>query len=88
MTVTDKSTGTILFKTTGSDEHLQRFGHEVHYKLKDNNNFSVHIEDFHLLGFDMQEAKSKIKSIITVERVFITVNLLINGLLIFKLFGK
>ncbi len=87
MTIFDKKTNEILFKTTGDDAHLDRYGKEVHKKLDGRNDFRVLIEDAPLLGFDFADVK-EVASKITVERVVIAVNLLINIFLVFKLLGK
>lgn len=86
LTVFDKKTDLVLFKTTGDDNHLQKYGAEIHKKLE-GKPFSVKIEDAPLFGFDFEDVQ-KAASKITVERVLIVVNLLISSFLVLKLLGK
>ncbi len=87
MTVYDKRTDVIIAKTTGTKDHLDKFGSELHKKIGDNANFRVVIEDAPLLGYDFSDIQ-KAASKITVERVLIGVNLVVNAILVFKLLIK
>ncbi len=83
MTVFDKK-NEILFKTTGNDEHLNKVGSDFHKKLNGRTDFRVLIEESKSFDLDFAEIVAKVPKI-TVDRVFIAINLLINAFVILKL---
>ncbi len=85
MTIFDKK-DEILFKTTGSDEHISKAGDDFHKKLNGRTDFRVLIEDSKTFDLDFADIVAKAPKV-TADRVFIAINLLINAVLLFKLLG-
>ncbi len=74
----------ILFKTTGSNEHITKAGDDFHKKLNGRTDFRVMIEDSKTFDLDFADIVAKAPKV-TVDRVFIAINLLINAVVLLKL---